>query len=55
LVFANRQDMKLPGEPRLGRKAPKLNTSRFEEARRMIEEYLNDLREIIRKLRQRLN
>lgn len=29
--------------------------SRLEEARRVIEEYADDLREIIKKLRQRLN
>jgi signal recognition particle subunit SEC65 len=29
--------------------------SRLEEARRVIEEYVNDLREIIKKLRRRLN
>jgi signal recognition particle subunit SEC65 len=29
--------------------------SRLEEARRVIEEYANDLREIIKKLRRRLN
>lgn len=29
--------------------------TRMEEARRIIEEYAHDLREIIRKLRQRMN
>jgi signal recognition particle subunit SEC65 len=29
--------------------------SRLEEARRIIEEYANDLREIIRKLRRKMN
>jgi hypothetical protein len=47
--------MKPPEEPRPGKKAPKPKPSRLEEARRMIEEYVNDLREIIKKLRQRLN
>ena len=30
-------------------------SSRLEEALRIIEEYVNDLREMIKKLRQRLN
>jgi hypothetical protein len=34
---------------------PQRNTSRMEEARRLIEEYANDLREIIKKLRRHLN
>jgi hypothetical protein len=40
-----------PGPPR---KAPEREPSRVEEARRIIEEYADSLREIIRKLR-RLN
>jgi len=32
-----------------------LPPSRVEEARRIVEEYMKDLREMIRKLRQRLN
>jgi len=46
--------MKPPKEPRPGKdEPPKL--SRSEEARRIIEEYVNDLLEIIKKLRRRLN
>ena len=50
--------MKPPEEPRQGKdepppRPPKL--SRSEEARRVIEEYVNDLRKIIKKLRRRLN
>ncbi|MGM4957818.1 hypothetical protein ACT4MK_21305 [Bradyrhizobium barranii] len=35
--------------------SPKPKPSRVEEARRMIEEYAEDLREILRKLRQKLH
>jgi hypothetical protein len=42
-------------EPSPDKEAPKPKPSRSDEARRVIEEYLNDLREIIRKLRRRLN
>ena len=46
--------MKPSDEPRLGKdEPPKL--SRSEEARRIIEEYANHLREIIKKLRRRLH
>ena len=34
---------------------PSPEESRLEETRRLIEEYANDLREIIKKLRRRLN
>lgn len=34
---------------------PTSKPTRMEEARRIIEEYADDLREIIRKLRQRMN
>jgi signal transduction histidine kinase len=34
---------------------PEPKRTRLEEARRIIEEYANDLREIIRKLREKLN
>ena len=44
-----------PDEPTPANKAPKPKRSRLEEARRVIEEYANDLREIITKLRQRLH
>ncbi|MEH2488582.1 hypothetical protein [Bradyrhizobium sp. AZCC 2230] len=41
--------------PRLEKDAPKPQLSRMEEARRIIEEYANDLREIIKKLTGRLH
>jgi hypothetical protein len=48
--------MPLSDEPRSDKKAPKPKPSRrLEEARRVMEGYANDLREIIKKLRQRLN
>jgi hypothetical protein len=43
--------MKPLEEPRPGKEPPSKPT-RVEDARRIIEEYANDLREIIRKLRQ---
>ena len=47
--------MKPPEEPRQGKdEPPPPNLSRSEEARRIIEEYVNDLREIIKKLRRHL-
>jgi hypothetical protein len=45
-----RTDERLPGKDE-----PPHKPWRLEEARRMIEEYTADLREIIRKLRRRLN
>ncbi|WP_210161920.1 hypothetical protein [Bradyrhizobium diazoefficiens] len=42
-------------EPGPHREAPEPKPSRVEEARRIIEEYADDLREIIRKLRRHLN
>jgi hypothetical protein len=42
-------------EPNPDKKAPKPKSSRLEEARRVIEDYANDLREIIKKLRRRLS
>jgi hypothetical protein len=45
--------MTKPDEPDQGKQRPK--PSRSEEALRIIEEYVNDLRSIIKKLRQRLN
>jgi hypothetical protein len=48
--------MKPPPEgPRLGKDEPSSKPTRLEEARRIIEEYANDLREMIRKLRKKLN
>jgi len=47
------QGMKpLPEEPRF---EPSSEPTRLEEARRIIEECANDLREMIRKLRKKLN
>lgn len=43
--------MKPPQEPRMG----KDERPSKEEARKIIEEYTDDLREIIKKLRRRLN
>jgi hypothetical protein len=37
------------------KEVPQRNTSRLEEARRLLEEYANDLRDIIRKLRRHLD
>jgi hypothetical protein len=47
--------MKPPEEPSPGKveRSPKL--SRSEDARRIIQEYIDNLREIIKKLRRRLN
>jgi hypothetical protein len=42
-------------EPGPHREAPEPKPSRLAEARRIIEEYADDLREIIRKLRRHLN
>jgi hypothetical protein len=47
--------MKPPDEQHLGNDASPLKSSRLEEARRIIEEYAADLREIIKKLRKPLN
>lgn len=47
--------MKPPQTPRSDKEAPMPKPSRLEEARRVIEEYAADLREIIKKLRQRLH
>jgi hypothetical protein len=44
-----------PQEPLPGKDEPPPKPSRLEEARRVIEEYAADLREIIKKLRRRLN
>jgi hypothetical protein len=42
-------------EPPAGEHTSKSKPSRIEEARRIIEQYAEDLREIIRKLRRRLH
>jgi hypothetical protein len=44
-----------PEQPRLGKDEPSSKPTRRGEARRIIEEYANDLREMIRKLRKKLN
>ena len=44
-----------PEEPPSGKGEPPPKLSRLEEARRVIEEYAANLREIIKKLRRRLN
>jgi hypothetical protein len=41
--------MNQPDEPCPGQETPKPKPSRLEEVRRVIEEYANDLREIIKK------
>ena len=51
----NRQVMISPDEPTPATEAPKPKPSRSNEALRIIEEYANDLREIIKKLRRLLN
>jgi hypothetical protein len=47
--------MNKPDEQASGKEAQEPRPSRLEEARRLIEQYADDLREIIKKLRQRLN
>jgi hypothetical protein len=47
--------MKAPDEQHPGNDGPSLKSSRLEEVRRIIEEYAAELREIIKKLRKRLN
>jgi hypothetical protein len=47
--------MNPPNEPAPGKEAPKPKPSRQGEVLRIIEEYVADLREIIRKLRRHLN
>jgi hypothetical protein len=44
-----------PDEPPPRKDEPPLKPSRLEEARRMIEGYAEDLRDIIKQLRRRLN
>ena len=52
---ADRCDMKPSDKPRLGKDEPPPKLSRSEDARRIIQEYIDNLREIIKKLRRRLN
>jgi hypothetical protein len=47
--------MNKPDEKASGKEAPQPKPSRLEEARRLIEEYADDLREIIKRLRRHLN
>jgi hypothetical protein len=47
--------MKPSDKPRLGKDEPPPKLSRSDEARRIIQEYIDNLREIIKKLRRRLN
>lgn len=53
LVLGEHCVMNKPDEVDQGKAMPK--PSRSEEALRIIEAYVNDLREMIKKLRQRLN
>ena len=50
---ADRYGMKPPDKPPLGKDEPPLKLSRSQEALRIIEEYAEQLREIIKKLRRR--
>jgi hypothetical protein len=47
--------MNKPDEQTSGKEAQEPEPSRLEEAWRIIEQYAGDLREIIKKLRRRLN
>ena len=47
--------MNTTDRPDLGEKVPKAKLSHSQELLRIIEEYANDLRELIRKLRKKLN
>jgi hypothetical protein len=47
--------MKEPIKPDPDKEAPEPKPSRLDEARRVIEEYANELREIIVKLRKRFH
>ena len=47
--------MKTTDRPDLGEKVPKAKLSHSKELLRIIEEYAHELREIIRKLRKKLN
>jgi hypothetical protein len=47
--------MKPSDKPRLGKDDPPSKLSRSIEARQIIQEYIDDLREIIKKLRRSLN
>lgn len=47
--------MNAPDEPSQGKRAPEPEPSRREEAMRIIEEYADGLRAIIKQLRRKLN
>jgi hypothetical protein len=47
--------MDTPDDPPAGKDVPAPKPSRLEEARRLIAEYADDLREIIKKLRRHMN
>jgi hypothetical protein len=47
--------MNKPDEQASGKEVPKPKPSRMEEARRIIEDYADSLREIIKKLRRHMN
>jgi hypothetical protein len=51
-AYADHLDMKRPREPPKVEEGPSPERSRLEEAQRIVEEYVNDLREIIKKLRK---
>jgi hypothetical protein len=55
LAPPNRRGMVSPDKPNADKDAPEPKPSRLDEARRIIAEYANELREIIKKLRRRLN
>ena len=55
VVRADRRDMKLSDKPRLGKDEPSPRLTRSEEARRIIQDYIDNLRKIIKKLRRSLN
>ena len=54
-VFSDNRAMNAPDKPTKGKEAPKPKLSRQEEVLRIIEEYADDLREIIKKLLRKLN
>jgi hypothetical protein len=55
LVLIEPSLMNKPDEHASGKEASEPKPSRLEEARRLIEQYAADLREIIKKLRRHLN
>lgn len=54
LPRGHHRDMKQTEERRPGQKAEATEEARTEQMRRLVDEYANDLREIVRQLRQRL-